>query len=164
MNSKRGGLILCIAIAVALAAPVRAEVRLIDDAASSRLVVDVTTTPRGPWTPTGGVTARVLNPSGDLFGDSMPGWDTRITSVQAAWIRPGSGAVSRALGFAPGWISIEPIPSPGAVGAPLVDVLTGGWTVTWQASAVNTGSRVLVTGSLPDGHAVDPLVVQALVQ
>ncbi len=160
MNSNRGGLILFIAIMAAAlaAAPARGEVRLVEDPADSRLIVDVDATPRGPWTPHGSVTPRVLNPNGDLFGDSMPGWETRGSRVLCAWIRPGSGTVSRSIGVSVGWVDVESVPSPEASGQPLVDVLRDGWTLTWQGGAVE-GRVVLTTGTLPDGRAVEPLVV-----
>lgn len=144
--------------AALLAPPGLAEVRLVETAPDGTLSVDILSTPRGPWTPTGSVTAQVLNPSGDLFGDTMPGWDARGPSVLSAWIRPGSGVLYRSLGFAPGWSPVAPILSPGAYGQPVVDTLTGGWSVTWQQSLGLDAQRILVTGTLPDGRAVDPIV------
>jgi hypothetical protein len=133
------------------------EVRLAEDATGA-LSVEISSTPRGPWTPTGSVTDLVLNPSGDLFGDSMPGWDSRGSRLLSAWIRPGSGILHRSLGTEPGWRQLVAISSPGAQGQPVVDDLDGGWAVTWQ-QADAAGSRVLVTGTTVDGIAVDPLLV-----
>ena len=134
-----------------------AEVRLLEDT-SGVLSVEVDSTPRGPWTPMGSVTSVILNPSGDLFGDGMPGWDSRGSRVLSAWIRPGSGILHRSLGTSPGWRPLNPIASPGAQGQPVVDDLTDGWGITWQQAAT-AGAQVLVTGTTVDGIEVAPIVV-----
>ena len=148
-----------IAIVALLAAGAAvAEVRLVESAADGALTVEISSTPRGPWTPTGSVTDDILNPSGDLLGDGMPGWDTRGSRVLSAWIRPGSSALHRSLGTSPGWDGLPATPSPGAQGQPVVDVLDGGWGITWQSVNLSASS-VLITGTTPEGVGVAPLLV-----
>lgn len=149
----------CTALAAVLAATAAlAEVRLVGGAGGQELAVEIATTPRGPWTPTGEVNDRVLNPSGDLFGDSMPGWDTRGDHVLSAWIRPGDGMLQRAFGEEPGWAPLLEVGAPGAVGQPVVDVLQDGWSVAWQ-EVDSSEDRVLITGTALDGEVAPPLFV-----
>lgn len=140
------------------ASPASAEVRLVEEYAGGPLAVEIASTPRGPWTPTGSVTERVLNPHGDLFGDGMPGWDSRGEIVLSAWFRPGAAILQRALGEASGWDPLAGITASGAQGQPIVDVLTGGWAVAWQESDAG-GNRVMLTGTDVDGRAATPLHV-----
>jgi hypothetical protein len=150
----RGGVLMTALLSASVAG---AEVRLEYSGGTTYDVVIVPTW-RGPWTPTGNVTPLVLNPSGDLSGDSMPGWDGN-DEVLAAWIRPGSQTIEKATGSAQGWSQLAPWPAEGAIGQPIVDLVSGGWGVTWQTQD-SSGLHVTCGGiGLQGGEAVPQVVV-----
>ena len=149
----RGGLM---AAALLSAGVVAAEVRL-QYAGGTTYDVVVVPTWRGPWTPTGNVTPLVLNPTGDLSGDSMPGWDGS-ESVLTAWLRPITETVEKAVGSAQGWQQLAPWPADGGIGQPIVDEVDGGWGVTWQ-SQDSTGLHVWCAGIGSEGGEAIPQVV-----
>lgn len=148
MNSARLACWTAAALAVVVGAA-RAEVRLAAAASGEGLQVEVVTTMLGPWTPTGPVSAVVLNPVGDLTGDSMPGWANGSLAL-AAWNRPVTGTLDQAIGSAGGWQRLPARTLPGTFGTPLVDPLTGGWTVTVQV-VDPTGPHVRIFGTTPTG-------------
>lgn len=153
MALVRGGLIGAALLSAGVAA---AEVRLEYSGGTTYGVVIVPTW-RGPWTPTGNVTPLVLNPTGDMSSDSMPGWDGS-ESVLTAWIRPGTQTVEKAVGSAQGWQQLAPWSAEGGIGQPIVDVVDGGWGVTWQSQDSN-GMHVWCGGVGTQGGEAIPQVV-----
>src|SRR5439155_8588620 len=116
--------------------------------------VVVDSTPRGPWTPTGTLTSAVLNPDGDLAGDSVPGWTGDAVRVLTAWTRPTSGDLEQAVGTSGDWQWLPAIAAPGSVGTPIVNAVSSGWLISWQ-QVDGGGSRALVTAS-GTGGSLDP--------
>ena len=94
-NSR--GLAIAAVLLVAAAVTSRAEVRL-ETRSGDEPQVSVIVTPSGPWSPTSIVTSVVLNPDGDLIGDTPPGWDSRQVKALAAWSRPADASVELAIG------------------------------------------------------------------
>lgn len=156
---KAGDVRTWIALAAAIlgAMSARSEVRL-EESPSDPPTVEVINTPTGPWSPTGGGSSTVLNPDGDLFGDSAPGWSARGQAALAAWVRPSSSTVELAIGAADSWTALAPVDVSGAFRQPMVDPLDDVWTITWQ-QAEPGGPAIYLTWTSDLGRVAEPRFV-----
>jgi hypothetical protein len=151
------GRILLAACIVAASTTASAEVRL-EARTGTDPSVEVITTPQGPWSPTTAVTSIVLNPDGDLIGDSQPGWRSRIGAAVAAWVRPTSSTIEIAMGRADHWTTLRDVPAHDAFRQPVVDALAIAWTVTWQQQDPS-GPNIYMSAVYDSGQVADPVFV-----
>lgn len=142
---------------LAIATITHAEVRL-ETRSGTEPEVAVIVTPQGPWSPTSVVTSVVLNPDGDLIGDTQPGWNSRGAKALAAWARPTDGSVELAIGFEEHWTSLQAIEAPGTYRQPMVDALALAWTVTWQQEEAGR-STVWVSSVSDEAQVGEPRYV-----
>lgn len=156
-NNSSKGLVLALALLATAAATTRAEVRL-ETRSGVEPEVSVIVTPSGPWSPTSVVTSVVLNPDGDLIGDTPPGWNSRGAKALAAWSRPTEGAIELAIGQEDQWTPLTALTAPNTFRQPMVDALAMTWTVTWQQDEAGRPS-VWVASVSDDGHVGEPRFV-----
>lgn len=143
--------------AVIVSMPARGEVRL-GDGPSDVPSVEVINTPTGPWSPTGGFSSAILNPGGDLIGDSRPDWSVRGRAALAAWTRPSSSTVELAIGAADTWRVLKAVDVAGTFRQPMVDALDSVWTITWQQQEPG-GPRIYFATASDRGTVTEPMFV-----
>ena len=145
-------------LAVAVATSAAGEVRLRPASGSNVATVQVTETPRGPWTPVGHDPSLVLNAGGDLAGDGPPAWAPGHGAVAIAWTRSPAG-----LGLAIGstsWREVRVAAARDDSATPLVATLGTGWVVAFQARPAPDPAIVLV-GFGASGATSRPVALDA---
>jgi hypothetical protein len=141
------------ALACVLAASAaRADVRVSHDEAEPAL--DVQLAPAGPWSLLRPYDATVLNPTGDLHGDGLPGSASRDELLLAAWTRPETSHLMVSRWEGARWEWLPSITAPAALGVPRVSPLGDGWALTWQATS--EGVPVVVAAGASAGHETGP--------
>ena len=119
----------------------QAEVRL-ENGHGARPSVVIHETATGPWSPTGPLDARVLNPEGDVNGDGWPATAPSPAGVLAAWREGATGAIALATGTTRWNRTIDIICNAEARFS--VAPLTRGWLVAWTDALTR---HVFVTGA-----------------
>lgn len=156
---NRANLAAVLALLLSTAADGVAEVRLESQngrghGSEEPLRLEVIPTQTGPWTLIGSLDPSVLNPTGDLHGDGLPGDSARLDVLLAAWTRPGEEQVLLSAGRDGGWDWLRHVETESPVGTPSVDAAGGGWIVTWQRGGALPA--VLVVSVTLDGRLSVP--------
>jgi hypothetical protein len=148
---RPAALLLAAALAPWGAPASRAEVRLRSEGPDGA-EVQVQASPRGVWSPTGGVDAHVLNPTGDLLGDGMPGTWTRGAEARVAWFRPLTSEIVVAEWTGDAWRDVARLEAAAALGAPRVGELDGAVLVVWMERAADGTTAVQAGVVASDGR------------